>query len=63
MMVSLIEITDENRLKWIVILLLILEMIFMFIHSVRSHNVSIFYCLNDALDASCLLPPLNAPDT
>jgi hypothetical protein len=47
MMVILIEFTVENRMKWDEDLL---EMIFMFLYSVRLHNVTLFYCLN-ALDA------------
>ena len=57
-MVIIIEITVENRLKWIVILLLNLEMIFMFLDFVQlNRQCSPFYCLN-ALDAF-LLPPFN----
>jgi hypothetical protein len=60
MVVILIKITIEDRLKWIEKLLLNLEMIFMFLYSVRLHNVSLFYCLNIALDAPCLPTPFNA---
>ena len=61
MMVILIEIAIENRLKWTVILLLDLETIFLFLYSVRLHHVSLFYdCLNNAVDESCLPPPFHS---
>ena len=48
----------QNRLTWIVILLLNLRMIY--IYSVRLHNVPLLYHLS-ALDA-CFPPPFNALD-
>ena len=56
MMLILIKIAVENRLKWIIMLLLhLLEMILMFLYSVQLHNAPLFYCLN-VLEAWCLPP-------